>query len=262
MNQQFGVCNLSLTPLRTEPSHRSEMCSQLLFGDHFTILETIEKWSRIITGYDDYEGWIDNNQFVHISNSVFNSVDNHDTILGLEPFHKVLRTDTNTVLYLVAGSSIPHTVDHYFYLGDNRYKLLTEAVVPNIHNFRSSIQNVASFYLGAPYLWGGRSLFGIDCSGFTQLVFKQFGVKIKRDAWQQAEQGELLGFLQESKAGDLAFFDNEEGRIIHVGMMLDNQRIIHASGKVRIDAIDNQGIYNAELKRYTHKLRIIKRLIQ
>ncbi len=262
MNQQFGVCNLSLAPLRTEPSDRSEMCSQLLFGDHFTILETTEKWSRIITGYDDYEGWIDNKQYVQISHSVFNSINNQNAILGLDPCHKVLRTDTNTVLYLVAGSGIPYTVDNYFYLGDHRYKLLTEAVVPNIHDFRSSIQNVLLFYLGAPYLWGGRSLFGIDCSGFTQLVFKQFGLKIKRDAWQQAEQGELLGFLQESKAGDLAFFDNEEGRITHVGVMLDNQRIIHASGKVRIDAIDNQGIYNAELKRYTHKLRIIKRLVK
>jgi cell wall-associated NlpC family hydrolase len=91
------------------------------------------------------------------------------------------------------------------------------------------------------------------------MVFKQFGIKLKRDAWQQVEQGELVGFLQEAIAGDLAFFDNEEGRITHVGIMLDNQQIIHASGNVRIDPIDNQGIFNAELNRYTHKLRVIKR---
>lgn len=262
MNQQFGVCNLSLVPLRAEPSDRSEMNSQLLFGDHFTILETTEKWSRIITEYDDYEGWIDNKQYVHINQSAFNTISNQNSILGLGPCHKVLRTDVNSVLYLMTGSRIPHTIDNYFYLGDNRYQLQSGIVNPNKHDFRSSIRDVLMFYLGAPYLWGGRSLFGIDCSGFTQMVFRQFGVKIKRDAWQQAEQGELLGFLQEARTGDLAFFDNEEGRITHVGVMLDNQHIIHASGKVRIDAIDNQGIYNVELKRYTHKLRIIKRMIK
>lgn len=262
MNQQFGVCNLSLVPLRTEPSDRSEMSSQLLFGDHFTIFETTDKWSRIITEYDEYEGWIDNKQYVHINQPAFNSISNQNSILGLEPCHKVLKTDTNSVLYLMAGSRIPQTIDNYFYLGDNRYKLLGEVANPNKHDFRSSIQRVLMFYLGAPYLWGGRSVFGIDCSGFTQMVFRQFGVKIRRDAWQQAEQGELLGFLQEAKTGDLAFFDNEDGRIVHVGVMIDNQQIIHASGRVRIDAIDNQGIYNAELKRYTHKLRIIRRLVR
>ena len=115
------------------------------------------------------------------------------------------------------------------------------------------------FYLNTPYLWGGRSVFGIDCSGFTQMVFRQFGIRIKRDAWQQAEQGQLLGFIQEARAGDLAFFDNVEGRITHVGIMLDNGRIIHASGRVRVDPVDTQGIFNKELNMYTHKLRIVKR---
>jgi cell wall-associated NlpC family hydrolase len=123
------------------------------------------------------------------------------------------------------------------------------------------VSNAAIFYLNAPYLWGGRSVFGIDCSGFTQMVLRQFGIRLKRDAWQQAEQGDLVAFLQETVSGDLAFFDNEDGRITHVGIMLGNERIIHASGRVKIDSVDNHGIYSNELNRYTHKLRIVKRLV-
>ena len=259
MNLSFGVCNLSLVPLRTEASDKSEMCSQLLFGDHFTLLEVGEKWSRIQTEYDEYEGWIDNKQYVKVNQATFDGLRNSKSILSLQVFHKVSKTDNLTVLKLLAGSTIPQNVDGLFYLGDTRYKLEGATINPSNSEFRSGVKDAAQFYLGSPYLWGGRSIFGIDCSGFTQIVFKQFGIKLKRDAWQQAEQGELVGFLQESRAGDLAFFDNEEGRITHVGIMLDNEKIIHASGVVRIDPIDNQGIFNAELNRYTHKLRIVKR---
>ncbi len=259
MNQQFGVCNLSLVPMRTEPSDKGEMCSQLLFGDHFTILERTDKWIRILTAYDEYEGWIDHKQFVEIGQTAFVSLSNLNSVLSLSLSHRVIKTDSNEILNLLAGSNIPQTVDNYFYLGETRYKLDGFTVKPNRHEFRNGVTDSAMFYMNAPYLWGGRSVFGIDCSGFTQMVFRQFGIRLKRDAWQQSEQGELLGFLQEAKAGDLAFFDNEEGRITHVGIMLDSGSIIHASGRVKIDSIDNQGIYSSELKRYTHKLRIVKR---
>jgi hypothetical protein len=259
MNKQFGVCNLALVPLRTNPSDKSEMCSQLLFGDSFVILEVGEKWTRVLTSYDDYEGWIDNKQYVLISDAAHTGLSNLNAILGLSAIHAVSKTDTSEVLRLLAGTIIPQIVDNYFYLGETRYKIEGQVHHPNINEFRSSVADAAMFFMNAPYLWGGRSIFGIDCSGFTQMVFRQFGIRIKRDAWQQAEQGELVGFIQEARVGDLAFFDNEEGRITHVGIMLDNNRIIHASGKVRIDAIDPQGIFNKELNKYTHKLRIVKR---
>jgi hypothetical protein len=235
------------------------MCSQLLFGDHFTLIEITEKWSRILTAFDEYEGWIDNKQYTLVSKTAFDGLYSINSVLGTEVFHNLAKSDTNSILKLLAGSTIPHTVDGFFYLGETRYKLEGSFINPNKFEFRSGVRETAMFYLDAPYLWGGRSLFGIDCSGFTQMVFRQFGIRLKRDAWQQAEQGELLVFLQESRAGDLAFFDNEDGRITHVGIMLNDQQIIHASGRVRIDAIDTQGIYNAELNRYTHKLRIVKR---
>ncbi len=259
MNQQFGVCNLSLVPLRNDPSDKSEMCSQLLFGDSFTILEIGDKWSKVLTSYDDYEGWIDNKQYIEIGDTAHAGLDNLNAILGLSIVHPILKTDTSEGLNLLAGTIIPQTVDDYFYMGETRYKLEGQIHHPNISEFRSSVYDAAMFYLNTPYLWGGRSVFGIDCSGFTQMAFRQFGIRLKRDAWQQAEQGELLGFIQESRTGDLAFFDNDEGLITHVGIMLDNSRIIHASGRVKIDPIDSQGIFNKELNRYTHKLRIVKR---
>ncbi|MES2875596.1 MAG: C40 family peptidase [Bacteroidota bacterium] len=260
MNQQFGVCNLALVPLRTEPSDRSEMSSQLLFGDHFTIQENAGNWIRILTAHDEYEGWIDIKQYDEIEHAVFVALHDLNTILGPSVGHYVTRVSANERLNLVAGSNIPNTLDKFFYLRNTKYKLGGETISPSKDNFRSGVIETAKFYLNAPYLWGGKSVFGIDCSGFTQMVLRQFGLKLKRDAYQQAEQGELVGFLQEARAGDLAFFDNDEGRITHVGIMLDNEQIIHASGRVRIDSIDNQGIFNRELNRYTHKLRIVKRI--
>jgi cell wall-associated NlpC family hydrolase len=126
---------------------------------------------------------------------------------------------------------------------------------------KSSLIETAFMYVNAPYLWGGKTPFGIDCSGFTQMVYKLNGYALLRDASQQATQGVPLSFIEESEAGDLAFFDNEEGKIIHVGIIMDDNYIIHASGKVRVDRLDHLGIYNAELNKHTHKLRVIKKII-
>lgn len=259
--KEFGICNLSVVPLRAEPSDKSEITSQLLFGDLFEILEKTEKWIRIITAYDEYEGWIDRKQFTSVSYEEYQAINSSSDILGLNACHPVKKHATGEILYLAAGSTVPRLENNRFIIKGEFYEILDGPVKHLKKEFSGEIEKFAKFYLHAPYLWGGRTLFGIDCSGFTQIVFKQFGLKLRRDASQQAEQGILVGFLPEVKPGDLAFFDNEEGRIVHVGIMLNPSTIIHASGKVRIDSIDDQGIYNAELKRYTHKLRIIKRFV-
>ncbi|MBC7744768.1 MAG: C40 family peptidase [Flavobacterium sp.] len=259
MNQIFGVCNLSLVPLRAEPSDRSEMVSQLLFGDHFKILEKKESWILILTSYDDYKGWIDFKQYAEVDFATFEILNKQQTIIGFNIHQAVQNIATGEVLNLVAASYLPAYQNGKFYIGKTFYSTLLPALMPDINLFSSKISEAAYFYLNTPYLWGGRSPFGIDCSGFCQMVFKQFAIKLKRDAWQQAEQGDMVNFLQEAQPGDLAFFDNAEGKIVHVGMMLNNNQIIHASGRVKIDRIDTEGIYSSELKKYTHKLRIIKR---
>jgi gamma-D-glutamyl-L-lysine dipeptidyl-peptidase len=257
MNQAFGICTLSLVPVRSEASHKSEMSTQLLFGDHFQILERQGDWIRLCTAYDDYEGWVDFRQVLEISKDIYSTIE-YSTILGLQLGEARVGDE---VMHLVPGSTLPFYNEGVCSVKGTKYKIT--GLVNNVtqDNLAEDIVRVSRFYLNTPYLWGGKSPFGIDCSGFCQMVFKQFGIRLKRDAWQQVLQGEPVSFLQEAMPGDLAFFDNEEGRIIHVGIMLNNQTIIHASGRVKIDKIDNQGIYSDELSRYTHKLRIIKRYI-
>jgi cell wall-associated NlpC family hydrolase len=121
--------------------------------------------------------------------------------------------------------------------------------------------NDALLYLNAPYVWGGRTPFGIDCSGFVQMVYKMKKIKLLRDASQQASQGEVISLLGEAEPGDLAFFDDAEGKITHVGLLIDRSHIIHCSGKVRIDVLDHEGIYNEAVQKYTHKLRLIRRIV-
>ena len=94
-----------------------------------------------------------------------------------------------------------------------------------------------------------------------QMVYKLNGRNLLRKAQEQATQGTALSFIEESEAGDLAFFDNSEGVIDHVGLIMDNNYIIHVDGKVRIDRLDHTGIYNMEKGNYTHKLRVIKKII-
>ncbi|WP_207533003.1 C40 family peptidase [Desertivirga arenae] len=256
---ESGICNLSIVPIRAEASDKSEMLSQLLFGDCFEVLEKTEKWVRIRTYYEKYEGWIDHKQYAMVEETDLYQYQKALT-LNLAVSHPVTKVSSGEVIHLVAGSSIPSTFrDKTFSINQETYAFTDEPVFCTNTDFSSMVESLARFYLQAPYLWGGRTLFGIDCSGFSQIVYKMLGLQLDRDAWQQAEQGSVVNFLQEVKPGDLAFFDNEAGRIVHVGIMLNENNIIHASGRVKIDPIDDQGIYSLDLKKHTHKLRIIKR---
>jgi hypothetical protein len=255
-----GICHLSLIPCRKEPSDRSEMLTQLFFGEHFTILEATEKWSRIRPAFDGYECWIDNKQFLPIHINLYNQLTNTPVHYTAELVH-FLRASDGSALPILLGSTLPAYANNYCTIEEQKWKYEGQFSLSDISVERSRLIETAMLYLGAPYLWGGRSPFGIDCSGFTQMVFKLNGKKIFRDAWQQAEQGQLLSFPEEAEPGDLAFFDNTEGRIIHTGMILSSNRIIHASGQVRIDRFDHQGIFNSETGRYSHNLRMLRKLI-
>ncbi|MFM2369800.1 MAG: hypothetical protein RL619_2113 [Bacteroidota bacterium] len=252
----FGICNLAIIPLRFEPNDRSEIVSQVLFGEHFEILEQLKQWSRIKMQYDDYEGWVDSKQYQLISESSFNQLSKDAIILNADLI-EYITTPNNLLIPIPLGSSVSFL--NYNDINTSNYDF--EGTKISGTKPKEGLINTAFLYLNAPYLWGGKTPFGIDCSGFTQMVYKLNGYKLLRDASQQARQGEALSFIEESEPGDLAFFDNDEGNIIHVGIIMEDNYIIHASGKIRIDRLDHLGIYNPETNKHTHKLRVIKKII-
>jgi cell wall-associated NlpC family hydrolase len=252
----FGICNLAIIPLRAEASDRSEIVSQVLFGEHFEILQQQNQWFLIKTQFDNYEGWIDSKQCQTISQLNYNYLSNDAIILNADLIEYITNPD-NILIPIPLGSAL--TFMNYPEINSSNF--VFEGTKTSGIKSKANIILTSFMYLNAPYLWGGKTPFGIDCSGFTQMVYKLNGYKLLRDASQQATQGEPLSFIEESEPGDLAFFDNNEGRITHVGIIMEDNYIIHASGKVRIDRLDHLGIYNAETNKHTHKLRVIKKII-
>jgi hypothetical protein len=251
----YAISLLGVVPMRKEAAHRSEMVSQLLFGEYAEVFEAEGDFTRVKGMYDNYEGWVQTSQ--------------------LTPVPRVLHTD----LYLAHWSDRIAVNDQYRHvpLGSPlyaasgavtfgtdvvRYELPPSA----IRQGRTELMNAASLlpvyslFLHTPYLWGGKSVFGIDCSGFAQQVFKLVGIRLPRDAYQQAEQGAAVGSLEEARAGDLAFFTNDAGRVTHVGILLGPDSIVHAAGQVRIDPIDAEGIIHAGSGSRTHRLSSIRRV--
>lgn len=255
----YGIINLSAVPGRADSSDKSEMITQLLFGDVFTIIDQAKTFIKVKTHFDNYECWICKKQYQPISAIEFESIINTPYFCTTDLIHTIdYKGETIPILL---GSSLPNFNDGVFTINEEPIKYDGNYSTPTQIGSKNSIVEDAFMYLNAPYQWGGKSPFGIDCSGFTQVIYKINNIVIPRDAYQQANLGEGYSFVEEAEAGDLAFFDNEEGRITHVGILIGNDKIIHASGKVRIDKLDHQGIFNQETNSYSHKLRIIKKLV-
>ena len=235
-----GICIVTVAPVRAENSDRAEIVTEILYGESADILEVNKNWTKIKMHYDGYEGWMDTKQIKPVTEEY---LANRKVTMITEDFSSVMTLEGKTLLSMGSEVEFPAVASR------------------RSHDLRESIALTAKEFLNIPYLWGGKSFFAVDCSGFVQLVFKIHNIKMPRDTYQQAEVGEALSFVEESQPGDLAFFENSEGKIIHVGIMLDNQRIIHASGKVRIDTLDSSGIFNKEMNKHTHKLRVIRSII-
>ncbi len=254
----FGINTLSVVPCRAEPSSKSEMITQLLFGETYRILECQKDWFKIKISTDNYEGWINHLQHHEITEQTFNQLVSSEHSYNADIF-QVLQFGNNPVISPFGA--------HYYNFNNNKFILenISYETFGRVINRakklnHTAIVDYALMFLNAPYLWGGKTIMGIDCSGFTQNVYKLAGYLLPRDAKDQAVIGTPITFLDEVQAGDLAFFHNEEGIITHTGIMINNEKIIHASGKVKIDRIDHYGIYSSELKKHTHFLRVIKRL--
>lgn len=249
------ICGNVFVPLRSGPSHKAEMLSQVLFGEKYRITDETGHWYKVETIFDNYSGWIDINHSQHTED--INNLTGYVLNRSLTCFK-----NDNTKLVLEAGCEIynPDFENKLFSAGENKFSAGSGFIASCI-NLNESIADTAMKFINSPYIWGGRIPSGIDCSGFVQLVYKIRSVSIPRDSWQQAEAGQSISFINESQPGDLVFFDDERGRITHVGMILSQGLVIHASGRVRIDAIDHQGIYKNEIGGYSHRLRTIRRII-
>ncbi len=249
---QYGICPLSIVPIRTNPDDGAEMTSQLLYGEHFKVLESRKKWSRIRGGFDNFEGWVANNQIILVSEEAYEEIHQNPFVKISSEVISHICTADGMLLPILLGSMaetaslLNHTFEGHIFEGQKN---------------KDSLVDTAFMYLKAPFLPGGKTPFGIDASGLTQMVYKINGYALERTAASQSKQGEPLSFIEESEAGDLAFFDNNEGVIDHVGIILKDNYIIHVNGHVRIDRIDHTGIFNTEEKLYTHKLRVIKKII-
>jgi gamma-D-glutamyl-L-lysine dipeptidyl-peptidase len=255
--KEYGIADLSVLALRKEPSHASEQVSQLLFGELYEVVNQQKSWLLVKCCHDGYEAWLNEIQFTAVNAKDFQQLINNKPGLALELAS--VATSSGNSIPLVAGSSLPFFDGLNFKLLKEKYIYNGQALLAEARN-PSLLEKVAFRYLNAPYLWGGRSPFGIDCSGYTQLVYKFLGYNLLRDAYQQCEQGGAVGFVEESQPGDLAFFSNTEGKIVHTGIILKDKRIIHASGKVKIDHLDHFGIFSPATKKYSHQLKTIRRI--
>jgi hypothetical protein len=238
------ICLLTVIPVRREPNDRSEIITQLLFGETCVQVENDEtsNFIKIKADFDDYEGWVDEKQL-----TPHKKEDNdHFLSYSLETLNSIVINEVFKIAPL--GSVIQHA-----FLEDHKIQFIGNEGLLTPKDIISS----ALKYMNTPYLWGGKSQFGIDCSGFVQQVFKVCGVYLPRDAYQQVEVGHEIDF-DELEEGDLAYFGKD--KITHVGIILKDNKIIHAHGFVRINAFDKKGILKDDLQDYSHLVRAYRRI--
>lgn len=257
----FVICPLSIVPIRSSATDTSEMVSQMLFGELAEVLEAKgRQWIKVRCTWDNYVGWVAANQLKAITPAEHKAFSAHFAY-SLELFQPIMAD--NQVVPIVLGSCLPNFDGMRFRLDGVSYTFSGQAVFPeHIKPSAEFIIKMARRYLHAPFLHGGRSPMGIDAAGLVQMVFKMVDITLPREAGQQVYTGNVVDFVQQALPGDVAFFENRAGRISHCGIILPDEEIIHAYGSVRIDKLDHYGIYDRGQGRYTHRLRVARRMLK
>jgi len=251
--KSHAICNLSIVPVRAKPSDESEIVSQLLFGDYVIVLEKGTPWIKIKNNSDSYEGWIDFKQVTYINSDEFNLGLSNTQYIVNQPSIDIKSSVGKQAIFL--GSVLPFLKNNSFKISSQVFEILSELTQKQLKP-----NEYAQLYLNTPYLWGGKSLHGIDCSGLIQNAFKSSIFSLPRDASQQVNIGDHI--LWENRAiDDVVFFKSKSGNVTHVGILTSKDTIIHAHGKVRIDKIDTKGIWNSELDWYSHLTFCVKRFL-
>jgi gamma-D-glutamyl-L-lysine dipeptidyl-peptidase len=256
----YAVVSVPAAPLRRMDDHRSEMTSQLLFGETMRILKRRRKgrhtWFKVRGMHDGYEGWLtgtliqETEKPAEQENAGFVTAD----LLNLV-------TIDGQKMHVPVGSSLPSFNGGIGWLGNREYEYTGIYYKTGEQSFSPEwLKQLTLSWINAPYCWGGRTPLGVDCSGFVQVIYKLMGVSLPRDAWQQAQEGKPVRRFKDAQPGDLAFF-NERDEIVHVGILLGDEEVIHASGKVRMDGITKKGIIHSETKKRTLRLRAVRRVI-
>ena len=256
-----GIITLPLVSLRVSNTESSELSTQLMFGERVEIFEVGEHWLHVRNLTDNCIGWADTKMVQILSAEEEKRLSNSPVFCIPVPFLVCDKPVSGQKMYLAGGSFFPSYNYGRCIIDDEIYQINMSSNQPKPKSLSQEITNNALQYLNAPYLWGGKSILGMDCSGLVQVVFAMSGIQLPRYAAHQVEVGRVIDFLFEAQPGDLVFFENPEREIVHVGILLNTRQIIHVSGCVKIDPIDSQGIVSTKTGDYTHTLRVIKRVV-
>lgn len=254
----------SVVPVRTEPREGAEQSTQMLFGELCTILENSDvgiqdsdRWKFIRLESDGQEGWVDTKMITPMSEQEYDTYSQAYSSAGIVvfPLAYAMSENNGQTIPLTAGTRLTNYKDGRFEVLGVGFRIdpsmvRTQPIELNLQNLLETVR----FFLNVPYLWGGKNALGMDCSGFTQIVMSLFGKQLLRNASEQATQGTVVADLAHAKAGDLVFFDHEDHKISHVGIVIDSERVIHCSGRVKVEKLDSNGIFSAEKGAYTHHL--------